>query len=108
MMSPLPPIIINGVVFALSSGEYRSGGTAMTAAQRAQRLRTGLAQSGSVTNAMYDAGFNSSGHFYAESSGRLGMTPSAYRARRAVAEPPVETPPVVAADADEKIPTLPK
>ena len=53
---------------------------AYAAAQRAQRLRAGLAQSGSVTNAMYDAGFNSSGHFYAESSGRLGMTPSAYRA----------------------------
>ncbi len=52
---------------------------AYAAAQRAQRLRAGLAQSDSVTTAMYDAGFNSSGHFYAESSGRLGMTPSAYR-----------------------------
>jgi len=35
--SPLPPMIINGVVFALSSGEYRSGDATMTAAQRAQR-----------------------------------------------------------------------
>jgi hypothetical protein len=33
------------------------------------------------------------------------MTPSAYRARRAVAEPPVETPPIVAADAEETIAT---
>jgi outer membrane protein assembly factor BamB len=39
MASPLPPIVINGVVFALSSGEYRSGGAQMTAAQRAQRSK---------------------------------------------------------------------
>ena len=36
MVSPLPPMVINGVVFAVSSGEFRSGG-AMTAAQRAQK-----------------------------------------------------------------------
>jgi outer membrane protein assembly factor BamB len=34
---PLPPMIINGVVFAISSGEYRSIDARMTAAQRAQR-----------------------------------------------------------------------
>jgi outer membrane protein assembly factor BamB len=39
MVSPVPPIIINGVVFALSSGEYRSGGAQMSAAQRAQRSK---------------------------------------------------------------------
>jgi AraC family transcriptional regulator of adaptative response/methylated-DNA-[protein]-cysteine methyltransferase len=53
---------------------------AYAVAQRAQRLRQGLMQRDTVTNAMYDAGFNSSGRFYAESTGRLGMTPSAYRA----------------------------
>jgi outer membrane protein assembly factor BamB len=37
MVSPLPPAIVNGVVFALSSGEFRSGDTQVTAAQRAQR-----------------------------------------------------------------------
>jgi len=37
MVSPLPPIIINNVVFGLSSGEYRAVGASMTAAQRAQR-----------------------------------------------------------------------
>ncbi len=42
MISPLPPIIINDVVFALSSGEYRSGGTQMTAAQRAQRSKPAI------------------------------------------------------------------
>ena len=36
MVSPLPPMVINGVVFAVSSGEFRSGGQ-MTAAQRAQK-----------------------------------------------------------------------
>ena len=39
MFSPLPPIIINDVVFALSSGAFRSGGAQMTAAQRAQRSK---------------------------------------------------------------------
>ena len=42
MIGPLPPIIINGVVFALSSGEYRSGGQQMTAAQRAQRSKPAI------------------------------------------------------------------
>jgi outer membrane protein assembly factor BamB len=37
MVSPLPPMIINGVVFAVSSGEFRSSDLKMTAAQRAQR-----------------------------------------------------------------------
>jgi outer membrane protein assembly factor BamB len=39
MVSPLPPIVVNGVVFALSSGAYRAGARSMTAAQRAQRSR---------------------------------------------------------------------
>jgi len=37
MISPLPPAIVNGVVFALASGEYRSSDARLTAAQRAQR-----------------------------------------------------------------------
>lgn len=37
MVSPLPPAIVNGVVFALSSGEFRSSDAQVTAAQRAQR-----------------------------------------------------------------------
>jgi outer membrane protein assembly factor BamB len=37
LVSPLPPIIVNGVVFALSSGEFRSADAQMTAAQRAQK-----------------------------------------------------------------------
>src|SRR6202042_3267125 len=33
-----------------------------------------------VTEAIYHAGFNSSGRFYEKSTGMLGMTPSQYRA----------------------------
>jgi len=48
-------------------------------ARRAERLRAGLPGSGSVTAAMYDAGYNSSGRFYAESQQVLGMQPADYR-----------------------------
>jgi outer membrane protein assembly factor BamB len=37
MVSPLPPIVINGVVFAVASGEFRGGDANLTAAQRAER-----------------------------------------------------------------------
>ncbi|MGO4355087.1 bifunctional DNA-binding transcriptional regulator/O6-methylguanine-DNA methyltransferase Ada [Rhizobium sp. RAF36] len=50
------------------------------AAHRAKRVREGLASASSVTEAIYDAGFNSSGRFYEKSTGLLGMTPSQYRA----------------------------
>ncbi len=49
-------------------------------ARRARGMQTKLAQSASVTEAIYDAGFNSAGRFYAASAGRLGMTPSQWRA----------------------------
>jgi AraC family transcriptional regulator of adaptative response/methylated-DNA-[protein]-cysteine methyltransferase len=53
---------------------------AYAAARRAGRLQRGLAQAPTVTAAAYDAGFNSSGRFYAATPGVLGMTPSRYRA----------------------------
>jgi hypothetical protein len=37
LVSPLPPAIVNGVVFALSSGEHRATGASLTAAGRARR-----------------------------------------------------------------------
>ena len=49
-------------------------------AWRAQRLREELRRSPTVTEAVYGAGFNSSGRFYATSSEVLGMTPSRFRA----------------------------
>jgi AraC family transcriptional regulator, regulatory protein of adaptative response / methylated-DNA-[protein]-cysteine methyltransferase len=50
------------------------------AAQRAAKVRKRLASGSSVTEAIYDAGFNSSGRFYERSTDMLGMTPSQYRA----------------------------
>jgi AraC family transcriptional regulator of adaptative response/methylated-DNA-[protein]-cysteine methyltransferase len=50
------------------------------AAHRAAKVRQGLDSGNSVTEAMYDAGFNSSGRFYEKSTGLLGMTPTQYRA----------------------------
>ncbi|HEY4169234.1 MAG TPA: bifunctional DNA-binding transcriptional regulator/O6-methylguanine-DNA methyltransferase Ada [Reyranella sp.] len=49
------------------------------AAHRAARVREGLANGRSVTEAIYDAGFNSSGRFYEKSTEMLGMTPTHYR-----------------------------
>ncbi|WP_088156528.1 bifunctional transcriptional activator/DNA repair enzyme AdaA [Achromobacter xylosoxidans] len=48
-------------------------------ALRAGRARQQLKQSASVTDAMYDAGFNSSGRFYEAAPAILGMTPTAFR-----------------------------
>jgi AraC family transcriptional regulator, regulatory protein of adaptative response / methylated-DNA-[protein]-cysteine methyltransferase len=50
------------------------------AAHRAKKVRQGLASRNTVTEAIYDAGFSSSGRFYAKSTDMLGMTPSQYRA----------------------------
>ncbi|HWA42016.1 MAG TPA: bifunctional DNA-binding transcriptional regulator/O6-methylguanine-DNA methyltransferase Ada [Hypericibacter adhaerens] len=50
------------------------------AARRAMKLQEGLTSGSSVTAAIYDAGFNSSGRFYEKSTDMLGMTPSRYRA----------------------------
>ena len=50
------------------------------AAHRANKVRKGLETGNSVTEAIYDAGFNSSGRFYEKSTGMLGMTPTQYRA----------------------------
>ena len=49
------------------------------AAHRARRVRRKLSESSTVTQAIYDAGYNSNGRFYEESNGMLGMTPSDYR-----------------------------
>lgn len=48
-------------------------------AHRATRVRRGLAAASTVTEAIYDAGFKSSGRFYEKSTELLGMTPSRYR-----------------------------
>lgn len=50
------------------------------AANRARKIRQGLVAGNSVTEVIYDAGFNSSGRFYENATDMLGMTPSQYRA----------------------------
>jgi AraC family transcriptional regulator, regulatory protein of adaptative response / methylated-DNA-[protein]-cysteine methyltransferase len=49
-------------------------------AQRARRMRSQLERSRSVTDAIFDAGYGSSGRFYEKSDEVLGMTPSTFRA----------------------------
>ncbi len=46
---------------------------------RRRRAAAALQESESVTDAIYDAGYGSGGHFYGESDDTLGMTPTAYR-----------------------------
>jgi AraC family transcriptional regulator of adaptative response/methylated-DNA-[protein]-cysteine methyltransferase len=52
---------------------------AYAAAHRARRVRDELSRSNTVTDAIYGAGFNSNGRFYATSSEVLGMTPTDFR-----------------------------
>jgi AraC family transcriptional regulator of adaptative response/methylated-DNA-[protein]-cysteine methyltransferase len=49
-------------------------------AHRNSRVRASLERSDTVTNAIYEAGFNSSSSFYDASHDVLGMTPSQFRA----------------------------
>lgn len=53
---------------------------AYAAAHRAKRVRAELSRGASVTDAIYDAGYNSNGRFYEQSNKVLGMTPTIYRA----------------------------
>jgi AraC family transcriptional regulator of adaptative response/methylated-DNA-[protein]-cysteine methyltransferase len=52
---------------------------AYAAAHRARRVRDELNKGGTVTAAIFDAGYNSNGRFYEESGRILGMTPSSFR-----------------------------
>jgi AraC family transcriptional regulator of adaptative response/methylated-DNA-[protein]-cysteine methyltransferase len=49
-------------------------------AHRQSRVQAALTRGGRITEALYDAGFNSSGRFYDAADAMLGMTPTAYRA----------------------------
>jgi AraC family transcriptional regulator, regulatory protein of adaptative response / methylated-DNA-[protein]-cysteine methyltransferase len=52
---------------------------AYMAAVKAQRMRAGLPEAGSVTEAIYEAGFSSSSRFYEKADGILGMSPARYK-----------------------------
>ncbi|XXS79706.1 bifunctional DNA-binding transcriptional regulator/O6-methylguanine-DNA methyltransferase Ada [Sorangium sp. So ce176] len=53
---------------------------AYAAAHRARRVRAELGKNGTVTEAIYAAGYGSGGRFYEEANQVLGMTPTRYRA----------------------------
>ena len=55
-------------------------------AQRASRMRVKLSRNDSITDAIYDAGFNSNSRFYEASNRLLGMRPKDYRAGGANAD----------------------
>ncbi|WP_334149065.1 bifunctional DNA-binding transcriptional regulator/O6-methylguanine-DNA methyltransferase Ada [Hyphomicrobium sp.] len=59
---------------------------AYAVAHRQNRLRENLPRTRSVTEAIHAAGFNSSGRFYANAAGVLGMSPSEFRKGGANAE----------------------
>jgi AraC family transcriptional regulator of adaptative response/methylated-DNA-[protein]-cysteine methyltransferase len=48
-------------------------------ARRADGMALSLAGDGSVTDAIYEAGYSGPGRFYADAKARLGMTPTAWR-----------------------------
>lgn len=52
---------------------------AYATAHRAQRVRTELGRSETVSEAIYAAGYNSNGRFYEEANRQLGMKPRDYR-----------------------------
>jgi AraC family transcriptional regulator, regulatory protein of adaptative response / methylated-DNA-[protein]-cysteine methyltransferase len=54
--------------------------TAYAAARRQHVTQSALRAGAAVTDAIYEAGFSSSGRFYEAADGMLGMTPTQYRA----------------------------
>ena len=58
LVSPMTPMILNGVVFALSSGEYRTSDAKMTAAQRAQKSSPAVLYALDIANgkSLWDSG----------------------------------------------------
>ena len=67
-------------------------------ARRSERVREELSRSRTVTDAIYGAGFNSSGRFYEKSAEILGMTPTDFRARRAACRDPLRDGRLLAGD----------
>ncbi|MCB1024128.1 MAG: bifunctional DNA-binding transcriptional regulator/O6-methylguanine-DNA methyltransferase Ada, partial [Acidobacteria bacterium] len=48
-------------------------------AKRIENFKSGIQEGSEVTEAMYDAGYGSSSRLYEDASGKLGMTPAAYK-----------------------------
>lgn len=71
----LSPYHVHRVFKAVTGLTPRAYGVA----HRARRMRAALDRGDSVTGAIYEAGYNSSGRFYEDASRMLGMTPTVYR-----------------------------
>jgi outer membrane protein assembly factor BamB len=58
MQAPLTPLVINGVVFALASGEFRSGDGSLSPAERARRSSPAVlyALDGATGKVLWDSG----------------------------------------------------
>lgn len=90
----IPPLAVLAEAAGLSPGYFHRVFKAVTgvtpkdyaAAHRADKVRRGLGRSTTVTEAIYDAGFNSNSRFYEQAGQMLGMTPTDYRAGGANAE----------------------
>jgi AraC family transcriptional regulator of adaptative response/methylated-DNA-[protein]-cysteine methyltransferase len=84
---PVPPLATLAAAAGLSPHHFHRVFKAVTGltpkaygdAQRAGRVRAELAEPGPITGAIYAAGWQSSGRFYAASTALLGMTPSAFQ-----------------------------
>jgi len=85
---PPPPLAVLAAGAGLSPFHFQrifKRATGLTprqfaAAQRDQRVRDALRAGTGVTEAIYAAGYNSSGHFYATAQQALGMAPARLRA----------------------------
>jgi AraC family transcriptional regulator of adaptative response/methylated-DNA-[protein]-cysteine methyltransferase len=84
----IPSLTTLAAAMAMSPGHFHrlfKSATGLTpkvfaTALRARRLREELGRSHTVTEAIYDAGFNANSRFYEKSTDLLGMTPTRYRA----------------------------
>ena len=63
-------------IFTRDIGVYPA---AYARALRVNRVKNALGENGTVTEAIYDAGYSGPSRFYADAKERLGMTPSAWR-----------------------------
>jgi AraC family transcriptional regulator, regulatory protein of adaptative response / methylated-DNA-[protein]-cysteine methyltransferase len=87
-MDEMPPLAALAAAEGMSRFHFHRVFTAVTgltpkaytAAHRARKVRDQLTRSDTVTEAIYDAGFNSNSRFYEQSDAMLGMTPTDYRA----------------------------
>jgi AraC family transcriptional regulator, regulatory protein of adaptative response / methylated-DNA-[protein]-cysteine methyltransferase len=83
----IPPLADLARAAGLSPGYFHRVFKAVTGvtpkdyavAHRASRVRDRLGRGGTITDAIYGAGFNSNGRFYEQSDALLGMTPTDYR-----------------------------